>query len=105
MMIGPDPIIKIFLMSLRFGIFSRETFSASRTAWLREFLHQIRELREQVVRIVWARGGLRVLLHAEEGQFLVPDAPVGVLVQIAVSDFRIARRQRLRVHEESLALR
>src|SRR5260370_29359906 len=98
-------MIRIFLISLRFGIFSRETFSAARTAWLREFLHQIRELREQVVRIVWARGGLRVVLHAEEGQFLVPHALVGVIVQIDVRDFHIARRKRFRVHAEAMVLR
>src|SRR5713226_1630904 len=104
MMIGPDPIIKIFLMSLRFGIFSRETFSASRTAWLGEFLHQIRELREEIVRIVRAGRGFRVVLHAEEGQFLVAHALVGVIVQIDVRDFHIARRKRVRVDAEAVIL-
>src|SRR5260370_33371838 len=61
-------MIRIFLISLRFGIFSRETFSAPRTSRLREFLHQIGELREQIVRIVRPGRGLQVVLHAKERQ-------------------------------------
>src|SRR5437879_10894694 len=87
MTIGPEPIISILLMSLRFGIISGGALSATRTPWLSKFLHQIGELREQIVRIVRTGRSLRMILHAEERQRLVTHALVGVVVQIDVRDF------------------
>src|ERR1700722_2785675 len=112
MTIGPDPMIRIFLMSFRFGIsllkFStvrarlqpcREATlraasapdlavecSSARTPWLRELLHQIRELRKKIVRIVRPGRRLRMILHAEQRQRFVAQAFVSVIVQVEMRD-------------------
>src|SRR2546429_2932516 len=54
MMIGPEPMIKIFLMSFRLGM-GPEPLSFARASWLAPFFHHVRELREQIMRIVRPR--------------------------------------------------
>ena len=72
---------------------------------MRELLHHVGELREQVVRIMGTGRGFGVVLHAEERQFFVAHAFVGVVVEIDVSDFHIAGRQRFGIDAESVILR
>ena len=55
-----------------------------------EGLHGVGELREEIMRIVRARGGFGVVLHAEHGQVFVAHAFVGVVVEIDVGDFDVA---------------
>src|SRR6266566_8371801 len=69
-----EPIPRLLLTSIRFGIISRETVLTPRAARVREFLHQIRELCEQVVRIVRPGRCFRVILHAKERQRFVTHA-------------------------------
>src|SRR5260370_41333533 len=97
-------VTRIFLMSLRFSIISRGASLAARTSWLREFLHQIRELREQIMRIVRPGRRFRVVLHAEKRQRLVAHALIGVVVQIDVRDFDLAGWQGFRIDAKAVIL-
>jgi len=69
-----------------------------------EFFHQVGELGEEVVRIVRAGRRFRMILHAEQGQILVAHAFVGVVVQVDVRDFDVARRERFRIDAETVIL-
>ena len=71
---------------------------------MRKFFHQIRELREQVMRIVRPGRSFRVILHAEERQVLMAHALVGVVVQIKMGDFDIAGRQRFGIDTKAVIL-
>jgi len=46
-----------------------------------------------------------MILHAEQGQILVAHAFVGVVVQVDVRDFDVARRERFRIDAETMILR
>lgn len=46
-----------------------------------------------------------MILHAKERQILVTHAFVGMVVQVEVRHFDIARWQRFRIHAESVILR
>ena len=48
---------------------------------------QFFELAKQVLAIVWASGGFRVILNTEGCVFFVPQTSDGVVVQINVSHF------------------
>ena len=48
---------------------------------------------------------LGVVLHRKERQGAVPQSFVGVVIQIYVRDFDVARWQRIRIHAESMILR
>lgn len=52
------------------------------------FLEHGLECVEQVSTIVWAGGSFRVVLNAKCGDFTMPYAGDGVIVQVAVSDFQ-----------------
>src|SRR2546429_804595 len=104
MMIGPEPMIKIFLMSFRLGM-GPEPLSFARASWLAPFFHHVRELREQIMRIVRPRRSFRVILHAKERHFFVAHAFVGVIVQVDMRDFHVARRKRIGVHGKTVVLR
>ena len=69
-----------------------------------EFLHQIGELGEQIVRIVGAGRGFRMVLHAEKRQLLVAKAFVGVVVQIDVCNLDVFGGEGVGIHSESMIL-
>src|SRR5258708_27526126 len=50
-------------------------------------LHHRAEVAEQVVRVVWPRGGFSVVLHAEQRQRLVAQAFDRLVVQVEVGQF------------------
>src|ERR1051326_2122906 len=54
---------------------------------------QIGELRKEVGRVVRAGRGLRVILHAEDRQFLVPHSFDSVVIQVDVTDLDIFRQR------------
>ena len=81
MMIGPEPMIRMRWMSLRRGI------SASLV-----LLHQLHEIVEQIVGIVRAGRGLRVVLHAEHRVVAMAEPFQRLVVQIDVREFDLARR-------------
>ena len=68
-------------------------------------LHHVGELTEQVVRVVRPGRSFGMILHAEKRQRAVAHALVGVVVQIHVRDFDVARRQRIGVDAETVILR
>src|SRR5438105_13703208 len=86
-------------------LWSKRNSLTARAPWLAPFLHHVRELREQVVRIVRARRGFRVILHAEQGHLLVTHAFIGVIVQIHMRDFHVARRKRIGIYGKTMILR
>jgi hypothetical protein len=57
------------------------------------FLHHLRELFEQIMRVMWARRGFRVILHAEQGQVPMPQAFESVVIQVDVRKFDFAVRK------------
>ena len=67
-------------------------------------LHHVGELSEEIVRIVrsWRRFGM--VLDAEKGQLFVAHAFVGVVVEIHVGNFNVARRERFGVDAEAVIL-
>ena len=69
-----------------------------------ECFHRVGKLREEIVRIVRAWGGFGVVLDAEQGQVFVAHAFVGVVVEIDVRDFHIARRERFGIDTEPVIL-
>ena len=71
---------------------------------MREFLHHVGELREQVVRVVRAGRRFRVILHTEQRQILVAHAFVGMVVQIQVRHFYVARWKRVGVDTKAVIL-
>src|SRR5437667_10676912 len=85
---GPQPMMRIFLMSVRFGI-----------------PHQLKKLFGQVIRIMRARRRLGMILNAERGKSTVFKAFNGVVVQIDVSNVDFVHVQTLRVDSETVILR
>ena len=71
----------------------------------RAFLHHGDEIVEEVAGVVRSGRGLGMILHAEERQRAVAHAFVGVIVQIDVRDFDVARRERFGIHAEAVVLR
>ena len=67
-------------------------------------LHHLGELSEEIVRIVGAGRCFGVILHAEERQFFVAHAFVGVVVEIDVGDFDVAGGQRFGIDAEAVIL-
>ena len=67
-------------------------------------LHHLGELSEEIVRIVGARRCFGVILHAEERQFFVAHAFIGVVVEIYVGDFDVAGGERFRIDAEAVIL-
>ena len=67
-------------------------------------LHRVGELREEIARIVRAGGGFGVVLDAEQGHVFVAHAFVGVVVEVDVGDFDVARGQRFRIDAEAVIL-
>jgi hypothetical protein len=59
-------------------------------------LHHLRELLEQIVRIMRPRRGLRVILHAEQRQVPVAQAFERLVVQVDVGQLDFAVRDRRR---------
>ena len=70
-----------------------------------EFFHHVGELGEEVVRIVGTRRGFGVILDGEQGDVFVAHAFVGVVVEIQVRDFDVARGQRFGIDAEAMILR
>src|SRR5580658_7147234 len=67
-------------------------------------LHHRGELRKKVMRIVRARRGFGMILHAEKRQIPVTHAFVRVIVEVDVGDFDVARRQRFGIDTEPVIL-
>src|ERR1700722_20643351 len=97
MTIGPEPMMSIFLMSVRVGIGWRARLS-------RGLLHHGDESVEKVAGVVRARRCFWMILHAEKRERAVAHAFVGVVVQIDVRDFDIARRERVGIDAEAVVL-
>src|SRR6202000_3140424 len=67
--------------------------------------HQMNELIEEIAGVVRTGRSLGMVLHAEERQRTVAHAFVGLVVQIQVREFDIARWQRLGIDAETMILR
>lgn len=67
-------------------------------------LHHVGELSEEIVGIMRARGGFRVVLNAEEREFFVAHAFVGMVVEIDVGDLHVARGERFGIDAEAVIL-
>ena len=52
---------------------------------------QIAELAEQVIAVMWTGRGLGMVLHTESGILAVPNPLDGLIVQVDVRDFYVAR--------------
>ena len=155
MTIGPEPMIRIFLTSVRFGMVPRnvapltwsgEDYSRADVwsapprgveprGWLfdRErssggrarsgarvpyvearppvaqpssgiLLHQFDKLTEEVPRVMGTRRGFRMILDAKERQRAVAHALIGLVVQIHVRDFDLARWERVGVDAKAVVL-
>src|SRR5262245_37695634 len=96
MTIGPDPMISIFLMSVRFGI--AELFAAM-------FLHHVEKLFEQVVRVMRTRRRFRMVLNAERRNRAMLEAFAGVVVQVDMRDLDVVQIETFRVDREAVILR
>ena len=59
-------------------------------------LHHVGELAEQIMRVVRPGRSLGMILHGKQRQAAVAQAFVGVVIQIQVRDFHVARGQRVR---------
>src|SRR5438477_4599257 len=88
MMIGPEPMMRIRWMSVRLGM-----------------LHQLYEIVEEVTRIVGTRGGLRMILHAENGVIAEAESFERLVVEIDVRDLALPIVERVRIHGESVIVR
>ena len=66
--------------------------------------HELAEPLEQVQRVVGARGGLRVVLHAEGASVRRVEAFAGAVVQVHVGRARVTR-EGVDVHHEAVVLR
>jgi hypothetical protein len=71
---------------------------------VRVFFHHVGELGEEIVRIMRPGRSLGMVLNAEERQFFVAHAFVGVVVEIKVRDFDVAGRQRIGIDAETVIL-
>ena len=67
--------------------------------------HHVRELREQIMRIVRPGRSFRVVLHAEKWKRFVPDTFVRMIVQIKMRHFNFARVQRIWIDAKTVILR
>ena len=67
--------------------------------------HESMKVVEQVARVVRAGRRFRMILDAEERQRAVAHAFVGVVVQIDMRDFDVARRKRIGIDAEAMILR
>ena len=89
-------MIRIFLMSVRFGIYrvapilSPGGIGAFCGTML---VHHFREAAKQIVGVVRAGRGFRMILHAEERERAMPHAFIRVVIQVDVRDFHLAGRQ------------
>src|SRR5215831_8293210 len=68
-------------------------------------LHHLRELFEQIMRVVWPGRGFRVILHGEERHVPVAQAFQRLVVQVQVSELDFALRQRIGVDGEVVVVR
>lgn len=71
---------------------------------MRELLHHVGELGEEIVRIVGTGRGFGVVLDTEERQLFVAHAFVGVVVEIDVGDFDVARGKRFGIDAKAMIL-
>src|SRR5207237_6301206 len=110
MTIGPEPITRTRLMSVRLGMYRGQlpasSFQLPAGGWwlLRPSVHAFDELLEQVIGVVRPGRRFRMVLHAEHRFRLVTQTLDGAVVQIDVRDGDI-RWQRLRVDREAVILR
>jgi hypothetical protein len=49
--------------------------------------HQLHELAEEVIGVVGAGAGFRVILHGKQGQVTVADPGHGTVIQVEVGDY------------------
>src|SRR5688572_27942150 len=101
MTIGPAPMIRIDLMSVRLGMPSRLPPFAFRLAGM--LFHQPHELVEQIIHVVRTGACLGVTLETERGAVGALEALERAVEQRDVSDAR-RRRQGCRVHGEAMVL-
>src|SRR5438067_1019051 len=102
MMIGPEPMMRMRWRSSRRGITSTPSVVGllarpfART--LLSLPHELREVLEEVVRIVRAGSGFRMVLHAEDRMVAVAEALQRLIVQIDVGDLDIVEIERIGIH-------
>ena len=68
------------------------------------FFHHVGELGEEIVGVVGAGGGFRVVLDAEKGKLFVAHTFVGVVVEVDVRNLDVARRQRFGIDAKAVIL-
>jgi hypothetical protein len=67
-------------------------------------LHHLRKLFEQIMRVVRAWGGLRVILHAEEGQIAVAQTFERFVVQVSMCELDFTLGQRIWIDGEVMVM-
>src|SRR3954453_14551785 len=99
MTIGPDPMTRTRLMSVRLGMFQiwrpcimTPGCSPAQRRTSAPFFHDVEKLPEQVVGVVRARCGLGMVLHAEHRLRLVPESLDRAVVEIDGRDSHIFRQ-------------
>ena len=90
MTIGPEPMMRIEWMSVRFGIRTPASISSA-------------NISNRYLAVVRARPGLRVVLHAERRHTAHPHALVGLVVEVEVGHLDLAVEAR-RVDAEVVVL-
>src|ERR1700674_1106377 len=88
MMIGPEPMMRMRLMSARLGM-----------------LHQLYEIVEEVPRGMRTGSGFRMILHAEHGMIAHAEAFESLVIQIHVRDLALRCVERIGIHGESVIVR
>src|SRR4029079_13628500 len=68
------------------------------------FLHHLKEFREQVIRVVWARRRFRVILNAECWNGTMLKAFNGVVVQVDMRHSDIVRIEAVGIYREAMIL-
>src|SRR4029450_4989647 len=88
MTIGPEQMIRILEISVRLGM----------------VLHHLEEFLKEIVRVMWTRRGLGMVLHAERGKRPVLHALHGLIVEIQMRHANI-RGKAPGIYGESMILR
>ena len=94
MMIGPDPMMRIFLMSVLFGILLA----------LLILLDQFIKTGKKIVAVMRPRGILRVILHAKKWMLLVLQPFQRLVIQINVGDLDLSLGKRINIHHKIMIL-
>src|SRR3989344_7349594 len=92
MTMGPAPMMRIFLMSVRLGI-------------LFTGVDHVKKLFEQIPRVMRAGRCFRMVLNGKNRKFLMAQALAGMVIEIGVDHFGFGGVQTFCVHAKTMVLR